>query len=832
MQDAAAQDLLREMLVVQVPVVPPAQAPMDHVVAQAASQAGVQAPPDEPMDDNNFTIDLGVQAPGDYFSDNEPDLPLDSCSLHLCLDISSSEEEPAQLGQKRAAMPVAGADNFNIDLGVQAPGDYLSDNEPDLPLDSCSLHLRLDISSSEEELADSDNEPDLNLHHEEELPDSDEESEESEESHPAVQVLTAEEKVHQWEKVFVYLCHRYNLGHNAVGRIHNHIKEALVAQLEPEHMKSYDWLRKKAQRGIPEVKADVWTLDENGPGYLRHMGLSKVSQELKRKALCVRTFATIKDMREMAMSLHRNGEHPNFNPDNIVLALDGVPESRSNSGSVTSLEVIVARFEGCQTVWPLEIYRAKRGAHFKLTQSLLLDPIVEQCLEMNLTVDSVVADAPLRAKIRSQVQHTGYYACDLCEWPGERVEGHNKQVYTFESLANNVRRRTHERAAHIFANLELLQSLTKKETDKLRLGYREPIPSLLRLPSFDLIKDVPIDCLHCLFAGVVKKLLYCTFKTPMANNVASNRKVQLEQLLEQAAKVKLPSEFSRSLVGDPFRYKALQYMCLSIIAFPLLFRLLINPTDQYWPLDSSAVERVALWMRMCYLLRATMMDNKDFEVIEAKKRSQRSDAGKHSLLDIQHRWYIQVQHQFGKGVCSYNIHLMGSHLLEIRMMGSMTKTSAFPFESFYGYLIKKTATGARHIGKQALVNSFLAVNWDHHSCQHKLKFNLKRNKAIAQDYLIYDRSTLDFYALVSQTEGNLYRAVKVKKSLYRPFSQFPQEHVLDVLDWELLAVYKYDGEEEDEVTINTSDIDCKAAIIHTGEESVILSIPLSWLALN
>ena len=789
---------------------------MEHEEVVVTTQAVGQDPPVVPAPMEDLTQDNGAKAAPAQHLDVErieasADLGLPAPadpSLHLYF--SQIEEDEEEEGPSHH-------------LAVSAPADpslqlYLSQIEDEEEDQGPSRHLAMSDNEDEEDLAISLNE--------------EEEQDSSEESDQEVEMPSKSDKMRQWEKKFLYQCHRHKLGPKAMANIHNLIKEALTEELDPTTMGSYYRLRLRAiEKGIA-VKADVWLKNEDGPGYVRKNGLTTVSLKLQRQAVCVRSYVSLKDVREFAMSMHREGEHPDFDPNLIVLALDGVPESRSNSGSITSLEVIVVRFKGCRIVWPLEIFRARRGQKFKFTQSLLFDSILDQAKELAIKVDYIVADAPLRALLRSQVQHTGYFSCDLCEWMGERAEDNKKQVYTSASIANSVKRRTHQSAAWIFANFERLQGPTKEATDKLRLGYREPIPSLLRVPSFDIIKDIPVECLHLLFAGVVKKLVYRTFKMVSANNQASKRIVQLERLVQRAPLVKLPSEFSRGLQGDPLKYKALQFMCLSIIAFPLIFQLLINPTDRYWPLDSEAVERVALWMRLCYLLRSTMMDDQDFQAIEEEKNSQRSRYGKHSLLDIQQRWYIQFQHQFGKGACSYNIHLVGSHLLEIRKMRSMTETSAFPFESEYGSLIKRIVPGTRHVGKQALVNTFLAVSRDHHSCQHKLKFNLNRKKVLAQDYLIYDQSTLDFYALVSQTSDHLYKAVKVKKSCYRPFNHFPEEHVYDVMDWELLAVYKYEGEEEDEVTVNTNDIKCKAAIIQTGEESVIVAIPMSWLALS
>jgi hypothetical protein len=104
----------------------------------------------------------------------------------------------------------------------------------------------------------------------------------------------------------------------------------------------------------------------------------------------------------------------------VILSNDGVQECRS---SFRSLNVVALRFMGCDLVYPITISRPelgeadekkkkgkkkerevevnkKRMKRFKLSNYVLLSPILRQLLEESLYLDHVSADAPKRAELR------------------------------------------------------------------------------------------------------------------------------------------------------------------------------------------------------------------------------------------------------------------------------------------------------------------------------------------------------------------------------------------------------------------------------------------------
>ena len=693
----------------------------------------------------------------------------------------------------------------DYDEQMPPPNDDREEEMPELNDDSEEEMLPPN-DDREEEM------PELHVDSEEEMLLPNDDSEEEEEDKFVAMV----DKVKRWERRWIVQAGKHGVGVRTADILHKLVKEALEARLDPKLLGTYPRRRLRAlENGIP-VLCDVWYKeDEESTDYLELKGLKAVSMRLQQQYACIRTYASLAEVRKKAIALHKG--RPGFNPDLIVLSLDGVPESSCNqSGSVRTLEVICVRFHGCSIVWPLEIFRCK-DKQFEVTSAIMFHPIIDQIINLKLTLEFIICDAPKRCFCRSQKQHTGYYSCDLCPCAGERVN--RTHVFTTETLRES-KRRTHERAVYIFSRIAQLVGRNAAETDALREGYREPVPTLLQLKNFDLIRDIPIDAMHLIFLGVFKSLMKRLFgKGDTLPGESSRNEKRLAEFKKVARKVKLPSEFSRALVGEPLFFKALQYMCLCVIAFPMLFHILL-PGDRYFEEDSKSLH---ITMRLCYLVRAAMMDNPEFYNIERIKSKQRGC----SLLDIQKRWYIGFEERFGRGRCSYNAHLLGAHLMEIRRLRSLTDTSAFPLESEYGCMLRKFVVGTRSVGKQALTNSYLVIGDESHRCEHRLRFNLKRNKAIAEDFYVFDKSKGLFYSLKEKVGPETFIAAEIVTSRYLPL-HCPE----DIQDWDCLGVAKYEREAELLVILKVAAIDCKAAVIRCGHYKVIVAVPKSWLALK
>jgi hypothetical protein len=94
----------------------------------------------------------------------------------------------------------------------------------------------------------------------------------------------------------------------------------------------------------------------------------------------------------------------------VDISIDGVPETKSG-GSGISLTMVCLRFFGCRKVWPWHIIR-KTEKGYRLDVETVLRPIVKSLNDLGVTVEVLVADAPMRAFARNQKTHAGYFVSE------------------------------------------------------------------------------------------------------------------------------------------------------------------------------------------------------------------------------------------------------------------------------------------------------------------------------------------------------------------------------------------------------------------------------------
>ena len=189
---------------------------------------------------------------------------------------------------------------------------------------------------------------------------------------------------------------------------------------------------------------------------------------------------------------------------------------------------------------------------------------------------------------------------------------------------------------------------------------------LFDLPSFDFIDDNPVDYLHGVCLGVVKRCVELTFKVGDARTRETKRKLSLpSQFNSQIHVIKVFHEFNRRIRNLDFSvYKGQEFRNLLLFFFPLILNC-IEPNER---------ER-NMWLYLTYMIKACVVPKEEFRPIPLQK-----------IEHCMKSFYSLYETLFGVRNCSYNTHVTSGHLLEMRYSDPLTCTSAFPFESFYGEL--------------------------------------------------------------------------------------------------------------------------------------------------
>ena len=136
----------------------------------------------------------------------------------------------------------------------------------------------------------------------------------------------------------------------------------------------------------------------------------------------------------------------------------------------------------------------------------------------------IICDAPARAFIKCIIGHTGYFSCE---------RGHNKgQSYKRRIVYNIV-----EGNDQLRTDIEISQMKYYPEHQK----QRSP---LLDLHNFKCVSQTPLDYMHLILQGVVKRMLIFLMKGPKNCRISNNQISEISDRLVSFSGL-MPSEFSR-----------------------------------------------------------------------------------------------------------------------------------------------------------------------------------------------------------------------------------------------------------------------------------------------
>lgn len=156
---------------------------------------------------------------------------------------------------------------------------------------------------------------------------------------------------------------------------------------------------------------------------------------------------------------------------------------------------------------------------------------------MNCSIHSFICDAPARSMIKVTKGHTGYNACERCTIHGEWQEG--RVVY------------------HDYIPTE------KRNDDEFnKQGYADhqfgisPLSAL----GFPCVQKFPLDYMHLVCLGVVRRLIYYLKKGPRLCKLSQLHLTEISNDLN-ALNGRLPSEFARQPRGldELDRWKATEF---------------------------------------------------------------------------------------------------------------------------------------------------------------------------------------------------------------------------------------------------------------------------------
>lgn len=282
--------------------------------------------------------------------------------------------------------------------------------------------------------------------------------------------------------------------------------------------------------------------------------------------------------------------------------------------------------------------------------------------KIKIVFQALICDAPAKSFVLNVKGHTGKVSCVRCHsegiWDTSRV--------CFPNIDSTPR--THE---------EFIQY---SDTN-----FHNGKTILTELVSFDLVKSIPFDYMHCVCIGVMKKLLlFWTGSPKHVQTLPSNLITLLDERFNKLAEF-TPDEFQRKFqensrrhpLRDASRWKASELRQCLLYLGCVVFR------------DILSDEAYNHFLELFVAIRILVKDNCSEEYNNYANQLLRHFVSSFKTI-------------YGKIYMSHNIHALIHVAEDSKKFGSLDSFSAFPFENFMQPLKKKIKTGVKPLQQLAL----------------------------------------------------------------------------------------------------------------------------------
>ena len=519
------------------------------------------------------------------------------------------------------------------------------------------------------------------------------------------------------------------------------------------------------------------------------------------------------------------------------------------------MDIYCARFDNCHMNYPHTITKAVNK--HRLDGKPYLLNFIQEFISNNCNIKQFIGDNPKRAFVKFCLSHSASFACEYCfaratsqklctdkiakqkkdlenqinalnqkitkleekeqEEEQELTEQMEEEINTLSSIkdylhislrdlskhkskvvwpystSKDAEPRTKENVLAIVNRIENDENLTSEQCKGV-VG-RSP---LLNLENFDFVLDVPTEYLHSMCLGCIKRLVELTFNVGLTRPRNTKRKLTAVSVFNALiADIKGPCEFSRRVRDLDFSvWKGQEFRNLALFFFPVVLDCL----------PENAKER-RLWLLLAFMMRACCIPTSEFQQTKLEDIEYCSD-----------QYYKLYEKLFGVFNCTYNTHVVFSHILEIRTHGPLTLTSAFGFEQFYGEVRNSYTPGTVSTLKQVMQKVYLRRELSRHTCKPKIIFKLN-DTSLECNNLIYTFKFGEYQLYkINHISENEFNCVKIKTDdiSFAGATSLP---------WKKVGVFKLNEITNESVKINPNNVAGKIVKV----KNVLLTCPINIL---
>ncbi|XP_077561437.1 uncharacterized protein LOC144177729 [Haemaphysalis longicornis] len=337
-------------------------------------------------------------------------------------------------------------------------------------------------------------------------------------------------------------------------------------------------------------------------------------------------------------------------PDPVIIHInvDGLPLTKSTRDQFWPILCHVANCEGSEP-FPVGVYYGQAKA---LEANVFLEAFVTDLntvlqkgellgnSRVKVQLGAIICDAPAKSYILCIKGHTGYFSCSKCTTEGDFLKDRMSFPQLDAPLRTDASFRTKQQEEH-HSSETILEQL--------------PI---------DLVRQVPLDYMHLICLGVMRKLLLLWVKGEKSYRIGKAARESLSGANVES-RHHVPSDMSRKprSLSDLDRWKASELRLILLYTGPVVLRLKIP--DHL--MDNFLTLHCAVTILSSPVLCTVYLDYA------------------HKLLMHFVETYITL---YGKHSVSHNVHGLIHVANDVRTHGSLHSYSAFPFENYMQKLKK------------------------------------------------------------------------------------------------------------------------------------------------
>lgn len=324
----------------------------------------------------------------------------------------------------------------------------------------------------------------------------------------------------------------------------------------------------------------------------------------------------------------------------IQMNIDGLPLFRSSSGQFWP---ILGRIENIGKGEPFIIglfYGNSKPNNISVYLNALIGEIDELLtnglfyldINFNILISSIICDSPAKAFVKNVKQYSGYSGCDKCTQSGTWI---GKITYPEIDC--------------------VLRSDVDFENMVDEEHHKGPSPLV---GTVGMVSQFPVDYMHLVCLGVVKRLILLWLKGPLNIRVGTNISTQISAKLI-CLRHHIPSEFARRPRGfsEIDRWKATEFRQFLLYSGPIVLHKLINETMY----KNFMLLSVGLHILLNSHLVALYSDYSN---------------------DLMKAFVKHFGEIYGNNQLVYNVHGLIHLAADAKKFGSLDNISSFPFENY------------------------------------------------------------------------------------------------------------------------------------------------------